>query len=191
MVALPSTPITPWHRLRDGHLSVHRHRRLDAALGARRHDDVVRLERHNAILGDAIRAHGGYHFKTIGDAFQAAFADPAAAVAACVDAQRALDAEPWPETGPIRVRMALHRGPAEPLPTGDYMAPVLNRLGSHLAAGYGGQVLLSAAVREAIGDRLPDGVTALSLGKHRLRDLGAAEEIWQLVIPGLPTTFPP
>ena len=32
------------------------------------------LERHNAILGDAFRAHGGYHFKTIGDAFQAAFA---------------------------------------------------------------------------------------------------------------------
>ena len=87
------------------------------------------LERHNAILGEAIRAHDGYHFKTIGDAFQAAFADPAAAVAASVDAQRALDAEPWPETGPIRVRMALHRGPAEPAPTGDYLAPSLNRLG--------------------------------------------------------------
>ena len=48
------------------------------------------LEWHNAILGDAFRAHGGYHFKTIGDAFQAAFADLTAAVAACVDAQRAL-----------------------------------------------------------------------------------------------------
>jgi predicted ATPase/class 3 adenylate cyclase len=149
------------------------------------------LERHNAILGDAIRAHGGYHFKTIGDAFQAAFADPAAAVAASVDAQRALDAEPWSETGPIRVRMALHRGPAEPLSTGDYRTPVLNRLGSILSAGYGGQVLLSAAARDAIGDRLPEGVIAFSLGTHRLRDLGAAEEIWQLAIPGLPTTFSP
>src|SRR5215213_6470911 len=50
----------------------------------------VAIERHNAILAAAIRAHGGYHFKTIGDAFQAAFANPVAAVAACVDAQRAL-----------------------------------------------------------------------------------------------------
>jgi predicted ATPase/class 3 adenylate cyclase len=149
------------------------------------------LERHNAILTTAIRAHGGYHFKTIGDAFQAAFVDPTAAAAASIGAQRALAAEPWPETGPMRVRMALHRGPAEPLPTGDYLAPVLNRLGSILSAGYGGQVLLSAAVREAIGERLPDGVGVLSLGTHRLRDLGAAEEIWQLLIPGLPTTFPP
>ena len=149
------------------------------------------LERHNAILAAAIRAHGGYHFKTIGDAFQAAFADPVAAVAACVDAQRALDAEPWPETGPLRVRMALHRGPAEPLPTGDYMAPVLHRLGSLLSAGHGGQVLLSSAVREAVGERFPDGVIALALGTHRLRDLLAAEEIWQLAIPGLPATFPP
>jgi predicted ATPase/class 3 adenylate cyclase len=149
------------------------------------------LERHNTILGDAIRAHGGYHYKTIGDAFQTAFLDPKAAVAACVAAQRALDAEPWPETGPIRVRMALHRGAAEPTPAGDYMAPALNRLAPLLSAGHGGQVLLSAAVREAVAEHLPDGVIMASLGKHWLRDLMEAEEIWQLVIPGLPSTFPP
>jgi predicted ATPase/class 3 adenylate cyclase len=149
------------------------------------------LERHNAILGEAIRAHSGYHFKTIGDAYQAAFADPVAAVAACVDAQRALAAEPWPETGPLRVRMALHRGPAEPSPNGDYLAPSLNRLSRILSSGYGGQVLLSSVVWETVAERLPDGVTAISLGKHRLRDLLEAEEIWQLVIQGLAATFPP
>jgi ATP-dependent 26S proteasome regulatory subunit len=68
-------------------------------------------------------------------AFQAAFSDPVAAVAACVDVQRALDAEPWPETGPMRVRMALDRGEADPSATGDYQAPVLHRLGALLAAG--------------------------------------------------------
>jgi predicted ATPase/class 3 adenylate cyclase len=149
------------------------------------------LERHNAILGAAIRAHGGYHFKTIGDAFQAAFMDPIAAVAACVDAQRALHAEPWPGTGPVRVRMALHRGPADPSPNGDYLAPSLNRLARILATGYGGQVLLSSAAQDAVSERLPDDVTAISLGKHRLRDLLEAEEIWQLIILGLPATFPP
>jgi predicted ATPase/class 3 adenylate cyclase/Tfp pilus assembly protein PilF len=149
------------------------------------------LGRHNAILGDAIRAHHGWHFKTIGDAFQAAFADPADGVAAAVAAQQALHAEPWPEKDLIRVRMGLHIGPAEPTPSGDYLAPPLNRLSRLLSAGYGGQVLLSSALREALGERFPAGVTAISLGKHRLRDLQDAEEVWQLVIPGHPATFPP
>jgi len=149
------------------------------------------LDRHNAILGEAISAHGGYHFKTIGDAFQAAFARAGDAVAACVAAQRALEAEPWSETGPLRVRMALHCGAAEPSPNGDYLAPSLNRLARLLATGYGSQVLLSTALREVVGEHLPAGVSAISLGKHRLRDLLAAEEVWQLVIPGLPATFPP
>jgi predicted ATPase/class 3 adenylate cyclase len=157
----------------------------DAAVMARA------LARHNYLLGEAIRAHDGCHFKTIGDAFQAAFADPAAAVAAAVAAQRALAAEPWPETGPLRVRMALHRGQAEPAPSGDYLAPSLNRLARLMAAGHGGQVLLSRVMWEAAGECLPDGVSGLSLGKHRLRDLLEAEEIWQLAIAGLPATFPP
>jgi len=192
MVALPLTPIIPLAPPSGIVTFLFTDIEGSTRLWERDRDAMwAALERHNAILAAAIRAHGGYHFKTVGDAFEAAFGDPAAAAAACVDAQRALTAEPWPGTGPLRVRMALHCGPAEPLPTGDYRAPVLNRLGALLSTGYGGQVLLSAAVREAIGDRLPDGVVALSLGTHRLRDLAAAEEIWQLAIPGLPTTFPP
>jgi predicted ATPase/class 3 adenylate cyclase len=149
------------------------------------------IERHNAILAQAIAAHSGHHFKTIGDALQAAFADPVAAVAAAAAAQRSLEAEPWSETGPLRVRMALHRGQAVPLADGDYLAPSLNRLARLLAAGYGGQVLLTQSVWEAVGAALPDGVTTRSVGKHRLRDLLEAEEVWQLVIAGLPATFPP
>src|SRR3712207_5011838 len=164
MVALPSTPVIP-HALPSGSVTF-LFTDIEGSTRLWERDASTMwsaLDRHNAILDEAIRAHGGYHFKTIGDAFQAAFADPAAAVAACVDAQRALNAEPWPETGPVRVRMALHRGAAEPSPTGDYLAPSLNRLARILAAGYGGQVLLSVAAREAISDRLPDGVTITSL----------------------------
>ena len=75
------------------------------------------IERHNAILGQAIRDHRGHHFKTIGDAYQAAFFTPMDAVSAAVIAQQAIAREPWPDTGPIRVRMALHMGAAEPSPT--------------------------------------------------------------------------
>ena len=72
------------------------------------------LARHNEILDRAIAEHEGVHFKTIGDTFQAAFSHASAGVAAAVTAQRALAAEPWSETGPIRVRMALHSGAATP-----------------------------------------------------------------------------
>jgi predicted ATPase/class 3 adenylate cyclase len=149
------------------------------------------LARHNEILDAAITAQGGVHFKTIGDAFQAAFRDPGAALAAAVDAQRALAAEPWPETGPIRVRMGLHVGEAEPDAAGDYLAPCLNRLSRLLAAGYGGQVLVSDAVQQRVHHRLPAGARLRDLGRHRLRDLLEPEHLAQLVITGLPDSFPP
>jgi predicted ATPase/class 3 adenylate cyclase/Tfp pilus assembly protein PilF len=149
------------------------------------------VERHNTILSDAIRSHHGHHFKTIGDAYQAAFTDPAHAIAAVVEAQRALVAEPWPETGPIRVRMALHLGEASPGQSGDYQAPALSRVNRVISAGFGGQVIASDAVQAATVDRLPEGVSFQPLGRHRLRDLLEAETIWQLNIAGLPQTFPP
>jgi len=66
----------------------------------------VALQRHNTLLSSAIEQHGGCVFKTVGDAFCAVFADPAAAVAAAVAAQRELTAEQWPaDIGGLRVRM--------------------------------------------------------------------------------------
>ena len=67
---------------------------------------------------------------------------PADALAAALAAQRALHAEAWGETGPLRVRMALHTGAAE-LRDGDYFGPPLNRVARILALGHGGQILLS------------------------------------------------
>jgi predicted ATPase/class 3 adenylate cyclase len=149
--------------------------------------------RHDALLAEAVAAQGGVLFKHVGDAVQAAFHAPAAAVAAAVAAQRALAAEVWPaETGPLRVRMGVHQGEAQPSPSGDYnQIPCLNRLSRLMSAGYGGQVLISSAVREAVADAWPEGVTLRDLGEHRLRDLLGPERIWQLDIAGLPTTFPP
>ena len=68
------------------------------------------VARHMALLDAAIHAHGGVHFKTVGDAVQAAFPTAPAAIAAALDAQRALLAEDWGELGPLRVRMASMRG---------------------------------------------------------------------------------
>jgi class 3 adenylate cyclase len=71
------------------------------------------LVRHEEILRTAIEAYDGYVFKTVGDAFYAAFPTAPKAVSAALDAQRALHHAEWEETGPLRVRMALHTGAAE------------------------------------------------------------------------------
>src|SRR5947208_972809 len=72
------------------------------------------LARYDFLLRAMIEAEAGYVFKTMGDAFCAAFPTPHGAVSAAVSAQQALHAEAWPdETGPIRVRMALHTGVSE------------------------------------------------------------------------------
>jgi predicted ATPase len=147
------------------------------------------VERHFALLRAAIEAHRGILFKTIGDSVQGAFPTVPEAIAAAVAAQAALRDEDWGDLGPLRVRMAIHVGEATPV-DGDYLAPVLNRLSRVLSAGYGDQILLTAAAR-ALATTLPPGHDLRDLGQHRLRDLLEAERIYQLVGPGLPSQFPP
>ncbi|MDQ3693856.1 MAG: tetratricopeptide repeat protein [Chloroflexota bacterium] len=150
------------------------------------------VARHDDIMATVIAHHGGALFKHVGDAVQAAFADPVAAVRAVAAAQRSLAAEPWSETGPLRVRMALHLGEAAPNAAGDYhQVACLNRLARLLATGYGGQVLLSDPMSRVTADQLPAGSSLRDLGQHRLRDLLDPAQIWQLTISGLPATFPP
>src|SRR5690348_15955063 len=78
---------------------------------------------------------------------------------------RRSSAERW---GTLRVRMALHTGEVIPR-AGDYHAPALNRAARLMAAGHGGQMLLSAATYELVRDHLPEEVAVRDLGQHRLK----------------------
>lgn len=100
------------------------------------------VARHDAIVRDALERHGAYVFKTVGDAFYAAFALPEEAIAAALEAQRKLAGEDFSGVGGIRVRMALHTGSASER-DGDYFGPAVNRVARLLAIGHGGQVLVS------------------------------------------------
>jgi predicted ATPase/class 3 adenylate cyclase len=147
---------------------------------------------HLELLDAAIAEHGGYHFQTVGDAVQAAFATAPDALAAAVRVQQIFAAEPWSLPEPIRVRMALHAGEATSDAAGDYhQVPALNRLSRLLAVAHGGQIVLSEAARALVGDALPSSVTLHDLGEYRLRDLLEPERIWQVLAPGLESSFPP
>src|SRR5690242_7537430 len=146
--------------------------------------------RHERIVGDAIRRRNGYVFKTLGDAFCAAFRSMDAAVAAAVDAQRVLAAEDFSDVGGLRVRMGLHVGRAHER-SDDYFGPVVNRVARLMSLGHGGQVLLSDAAQLIARAQLPRGVGLLDLRTHRLKDLTEPEHVWQLTIDGLTAEFPP
>jgi predicted ATPase len=157
--------------------------RLLQELGRERY--VVALEAHRRLLRDAFRRHGGVEVEMQGDSFFFSFASAREAVAAAGEAQSALASHRWP-TEPIRVRVGIHTG--EPVAVGRlYSGLDVHRAARVMAAGHGGQVLLSQATRDLVDER----VNLCDLGEHRLKDLSEPQRLYQLLIEGLPHEFPP
>ena len=148
------------------------------------------VARHDALMRAEIEAHGGYVFKTVGDAFCAAFRTAPAAIRAAIDAQRALLQQDFSSVDGLRVRTALHTGYAHER-DGDYFGPTLNRVARLLAIGHGGQILVSAATTDLAQHELPAEITLRDLGAHRLKDLAHPEHVFAVIAPDLPAEFPP
>src|SRR5438552_9681023 len=148
------------------------------------------LARHDAIVRSVIERNNGNVFKTVGDSFCAVFPRVHDAVFASAAAQHEIASEAWEGIDePIRVRMAIHSGPAESR-DGDFFGQTLNRVSRMLAAAHGGQIVLSTPARDLFGDNLPAGAVLSDLGEHRLRDLVRPERIFQYYEPGLRQEFP-
>jgi predicted ATPase/class 3 adenylate cyclase len=158
------------------------------------------LDRHHALLRQAVADAGGLSVSTAGDSLFAVFTTPDAGVAAAVAAQRALAEQPWPDGVRVRVRMGLHTGEAV-LGGDDYVGLDVHRTARIAAAGHGGQVLLSEATAHALPHGAAGsgsgvgtehaGITLRDLGEHHLKDLSTPEHLYQVVISGLPDRFPP
>jgi predicted ATPase len=119
------------------------------------------LAGHRRILRSAFERHGGVEVGSEGDALFVAFASATEALAAAREGQAALA-----EWGDVRVRMGLHTG--EPLiHDGEYVGMDVHRAARVMAAGHGGQILLTEATRALVG---AGGLR--DLGAHRLKDIG-------------------
>ena len=84
--------------------------------------------------------------------------------------------------------MGVHTG--DPLlAEGHYVGIDVHRAARIAAAAHGGQVLVSERTSRLLSE---NGSPALrSLGDHRLKDLPEPERLFQLLIDGLPSSFPP
>ena len=146
--------------------------------------------RHDQLLREVIERHQGHVFKTVGDAFFAAFPTACDALEAALEVHLVLLEQAWAETGPLRVRMGLHTGAAEERDN-DYFGPTLSRVARLQGAGHGQQTLLSQTTYSLVCHTLPADVTLQDMGQHRLKNLLAPEHVWQLLHPSLPSEFPP
>ncbi|HSS79776.1 MAG TPA: adenylate/guanylate cyclase domain-containing protein [Gaiellaceae bacterium] len=144
------------------------------------------LERHRTLLREAFERHGGRVLGTEGDEFFVAFATAGDAAAGAADGQRALAGNDWPDGNEIRVRMGLHTGEPRQV-DGTYVGLDVHQAARVMAAGHGGQVLVSQATRSLLGP----SVELRDLGEHVLKDLAGRQQLYQLEIDGLPDEFPP
>ncbi len=147
------------------------------------------LADHDDLIRKAVETNDGVLFKHTGDGVAAVFGSAADALLAAAAAQRSLAATAHPDVGVMKVRMAVHSGSAEER-DGDYYGPPLNRVARLMSAAHGGQVLASLVTERLASAMLPDDLSLLPLGEHRLKDLAQPEQVFQLTIEGLEADFP-
>lgn len=117
------------------------------------------LDQHRALLRRSFEAHGGFEVDTEGDSFFVAFGAANDAVEAAAQAQQALAGHEWPEHSEIRVRIGIHTGEPRQIEH-RYVGLDVHHAARVMAAGHGGQVLISQPTRDLLDER------------HNLRDLG-------------------
>jgi class 3 adenylate cyclase len=141
------------------------------ALGDEGH--LALLREHNAIVREALTAHGGNEVKHTGDGIMASFASVASAVQCAIAVQHTLRARNAMSPTPLQVSIGISAG--EPLSDGsDDLFGAAVQLAARLCdAARPGDILVSLAVRE------------LCVGKpFRFEDGG------QLALKGLPEPTP-
>ncbi len=147
------------------------------------------LARHDEIVREMVESDAGHLLKHVGDGAIAVFPTAAGALESAIRLQRAIRQEDWGDA-PLRVRVAVHTGEAEER-DGDYFGPAVNLAARLVDAAHGGQVLVSSATQEVVGGALPDDVSLLDLGEHRLRDIDNSMRVFQVQAPGVEAAFPP
>ncbi|HEX4521793.1 MAG TPA: response regulator [Gaiellaceae bacterium] len=136
------------------------------------------LQRH------AVAGVGGEEVDSQADEFFAVFERADAAAAAALGIQRSFAAHSWPLAEPVRIRVGIHIGEAEPDEYG-YTGIDVHRAALISDAGHGGQIVVSEEAAQELE------LTTHELGRFELKGLDQAERIFQLVDDELAADFPP
>ena len=133
---------------------------------------------------------GGHEVSARGDDVFAVFEHAPAALEPRWRSSGRCSAGAWPGGNDVRLRIGLHRGRPALTETG-YVGLSVHAAARICFAAHGGQTVMSSAVRAAVLDSLPDGVSLRSLGAWRFRGLPEPMDIFQADAADLPADFPP
>ncbi len=154
-------------------------------------------DRYAALLADvrrlvraAVRHAGGREVDSRADELLAVFERASAAIEAAVAIQRAMHAGAWPGGIDVRLRIGMHRGRPTLTDTG-YVGLSLHAAARICFAAHGGQIVVSSAVRAAVLESLPKGVSLRSLGAWRFQGLPEPLALFQVEADNLLTDYPP
>jgi len=142
------------------------------------------------IIRAAVRRAAGREVDARADEFLAVFERAPAALAAALDIGRGVQGRAWPDDAAVRIRIGIHSG-RPTLTDAGYVGLAVHTVARICSAGHGGQILLSAAARDAVGRSRPPGIRLRSLGSHRLRGLREPLAVFQVEAADLTAHFPP
>jgi predicted ATPase/class 3 adenylate cyclase len=146
------------------------------------------LSAQRAILRKVFATYEGTEMGTEGDSFFVVFTSARQGVLAAIEGQRLLQEHEWPGGVPIRVRMGLHTGEPQRHEDG-YIGMDVHRAARVASTASGGQIVVSEATRLLAGPL--EEAAVRDLGWHRLKDLSEPEHLYDLVVSGLVSQFPP
>jgi predicted ATPase/class 3 adenylate cyclase len=161
--------------------------RLLHALGERFAPARARLRE---IVRERASNRDGHEVDWAGDGVFLAFPSAREAIATAAEIQLALAEEPWPSDEALRLRIGIHTGEPE-LVDGDYVGMDVVVAARICASAHGEQIVVSRSTRDVAGDQPMPDAEYRPLGRHRLKDVPAVEQLFQLLAPGLRAEFPP
>jgi class 3 adenylate cyclase len=144
---------------------------------------------HRRIVRETLGKAGGTEIDMQGDAFFFSFPRARDAARGAVETQRALNTHRWPSDADVRIRMGIHTGEPTVGEEG-YLGLDVVRAARICGAGHGGQILVSETTRALLGNELPEGSELHDLGQANLKDI-QHERVFELIVEGGPSSFPP
>jgi len=143
-----------------------------------------------AVIRGCVHHASGREVDARADEFFAVFVRASDALEAALGIERGLRLRAWPEDVAVRVRAGIHSG-RPTLTDAGYVGLAVHTVARICSAGHGGQILLSAAARDALGRSRPAGLRMRPLGSHRFHGLREAVAVVQVMGPELQARFPP
>jgi class 3 adenylate cyclase len=145
---------------------------------------------YDSLMQNVVQANHGHVLENNGHSYLAVFQLGPDALQAALDGQLTIRDLAWPETIDMRVRMAVHLGPAT-LRKKKYAGATLDQVSILRDQTSGGQVLVSDMACDCCVQYLPRNTTLKLLGTRRIGEGSGPTTVFQLAHPRLPSEFHP